>query len=66
MKKAKKDFYSFEKTGVCCRRDTPKAPAFCPYLVGEADEKIKVSPFSAGFRRGGVYEKNQNKFLFLR
>jgi hypothetical protein len=50
MKKAKKDFYSFGVTGVCGRRGTPEAPPFCPYLVGEADEKIKVLPFSAGFR----------------
>jgi len=48
--KAKKDFYTFEKTDVCFWRGTPKAPPFCPYLVGEADEKIKVLPFSAGFR----------------
>jgi len=48
--KAKKDFYSFGGTGACGRGGTPKAPPFCPYLVGEADEKIKVSPFSAGFR----------------
>jgi hypothetical protein len=48
--KAKKDFYSFEKTGVCCRGGTPKTPAFCPYLVESADEKIIVSAFLAGFR----------------
>jgi hypothetical protein len=45
-----KNFYSFGGTGACGGGGTPKAPPLCPYLVGEADEKIKVSPFSVGFR----------------
>jgi hypothetical protein len=48
--KTKKDFYSFDKMGVCDRRGTPKTPSFCPYLVERADEKIKVSAFPAGFK----------------